>query len=140
MTFTEKVKEEIISKRLSQPCCQVSALSAFIRGAGTLLIKNGKIGFEVVSENKKAIDTFSQILKKLFGANPIFNEVKDKFKNKSKYALSVVDGGSERILRELGIIEEMAHGAQINLSVDKYLIENECCKRSYLIGAVSVPT
>lgn len=135
MTFTERVKEEIISKRISQPCCQVSALSAFIRGAGTLLIKNGQIGFEVVSENKKAIDTFSQILNRLFGANPVFNELKDKLKNKTKYGLSLVDDSSERILRELGIIEEKASGAEINLSVDKYLIENECCKRSYLIGA-----
>ena len=135
MTFTERVKEEIISKKISQPCCQVSALSAFIRGAGTLLIKKGYIGFEVITENKKAIDTFSQILTKLYGANSTVNEVKDKLKGKTKYSLSLVSEKSTLILQELGIIEEGASGAQINLNVDKYLIENECCKKSYLIGA-----
>ena len=80
MTFTERVKEEIKSKNISQPCCQVSALSAFIRGAGALLIKKGNIGFEIITENKKAIDTFSQILTKLYGANSTVNEVKDKLK------------------------------------------------------------
>ncbi len=135
MTFTERVKEEIISKKISQPCCQVSALSAFIRGAGTLLIKKGYIGFEVITENKKAIDTFSQILTKLYGANSTVNEVKDKLKGKTKYSLSLVSEKSTLILQELGIIEEGASGAQINLNVDKYLIENDCCKKSYLIGA-----
>ena len=62
MTFTEKAKEEIISKKISQPCCQVSAHSAFFRGAGTLLIKRGRIGFEIISENQKAIDYFFKIL------------------------------------------------------------------------------
>ena len=135
MTFTERVKEEIISKKISQPCCQVSALSAFIRGAGTLLIKKGYIGFEVITENKKAIDTFSQILTKLYGANSTVNEVKDKLKGKTKYSLSLVSEKSTLILQELGIIEEGASGAQINLNVDKYLVENDCCKKSYLIGA-----
>ena len=135
MTFTERVKEEIISKRISQPCCQVSALSAFIRGAGTLLIKNGHIGFEIITENQKALETFSQILTKIYGATPSVNELKDKLKGKLKYSLSLVGEKSTMILQELGIIEEGAGGAQINLNVDKYLIENDCCKRAYLIGA-----
>ena len=135
MTFTEKAKEEIISKKISQPCCQVSALSAFIRGAGTLLIKRGRIGFEIISENQKAIDYFSKILSSIYGASPTFNELKDKLKGKPKYSLSLVNDKSEQILQELGIIEEGVGGAQINLGVDKYIIENECCKRSYLIGA-----
>ena len=135
MTFTERVKEEIISKKISQPCCQVSALSAFIRGAGTLLIKHGNIGFEIITENQKAIETFAHILTTLYGVNSSFKEVKDKLKGKTKYSLSLVDDKSTMILQELGIIEEGAGGAQINLSVDKYLIENDCCKRAYLVGA-----
>ncbi len=135
MTFTERVKEEIISKRISQPCCQVSALSAFIRGAGTLLIQNGYIGFEVITENKKAVEVFSQIIVKLYGATPTVNEVKDRLKGKIKYSLSLVSEKSQRILLEVGIIEESVGGAQINLNVDKYLIENDCCKKAYLIGA-----
>lgn len=135
MTFTERVKEEILIKKINQPCCQVSALSAFIRGAGTLLISNGQIGFEIVTENKKANDYFSSILTSLYGAEISLSEFKDKFTGKPKYKMKLVNEKSTLILSELGIISEGAHGAGINLSIDKYLIENECCKRAYIIGA-----
>lgn len=134
MTFTEKVKEEILLNKLS-PCCQVSALSAFIRGAGTLLISNGHIGFEIITENKAALFYFSKILEVVYGASPSFTEFKDKLTKKTKYSLTLANELSTQILIELGIIEEGVDGAQINLSIDKYLVENECCKRAYVIGA-----
>lgn len=135
MTFTESVKNEILLNKINQPCCQVSALSAFIRGAGNLLVSNGNVGFELVTENKLAIDYFGNILNNLYGVTPKIKELKDKFSKKSKFSLTIISKDSTQILIDLGIIIESASGTQINLGVDKYLIENECCKKSYLIGA-----
>ncbi len=135
MTFTERVKEEILIKKITQPCCQVSALSAFIRGAGALLLSNGHIGFEIITENKKANDYFASVLSSLYGAELTLSEFKDKFTGKPKYKMKLLNEKSTVILTELGIITEGPSGAGINLSIDKYLIENECCKRAYIIGA-----
>ena len=135
MTFTERVKEEILIKKLAQPCCRVSALSAFIRGAGTLLLSNGHVGFEIVTENKKAYEYFSSIITSLYGIEPQMREFKDRLSGKIKYTTSLISDRSTEILVELGIISEGAGGIQFNLNVDKYLVEDECCKRAYIIGA-----
>lgn len=135
MTFTERVKEEILSKKLAEPCCKVSALSAFVRGAGSLLVSGGNVGFELATENKKAYDYFSKIISSLYGVELSATEFKDRFNGKVKYKTKLVSSKSTEILTELGIINESAQGLSVNLNVDKYLIENECCKRAYIIGA-----
>ena len=56
MTFTEKVKNEILTKQLNNPCCRIAALSSFVRGAGTIAVKENKIGFETITENKKTCE------------------------------------------------------------------------------------
>ncbi len=135
MTYTEKVKNEILSYKINQPCCQVSALSAFIRGAGNLLVSGGNIGFQIITENKTALYFFNEILSKLYGVMPNVKEEIDNFGKKTKFSLTLIDKNTSQILIDLGIISESAGGAQINLGVDKYLIENDCCKKSYVIGA-----
>lgn len=135
MTFTEKVKNEILTSNINQPCCQVSALSAFIRGAGNLLVSNGNIGFELVTENETSINFFAEIISTLYGKGLKIKKIEDKFTKKSKYFTSIIDKNSTQILIDLGIITESLDGAQINLGVDKYLVENDCCKKAYIKGA-----
>ena len=62
MTFSEQSKNEILNKNLTSPCCKVAGLSAFIRGAGTILVESGKVGFEIITENPKAQDVYAKIL------------------------------------------------------------------------------
>lgn len=135
MTFTEKAKKEILNTKITQPCCQTSALSAFIRCSGTLALYGGHIGFEAVTESKMAVSFFSKIITSLYGAEPVFEEYKDKFTRKPKYKISLVNENSTFILTQLGIISESPSGTTVNLSIDKYLIENECCKKAYVLGA-----
>ena len=67
MTFTESVKNEILAKKELSPCCKTAMFSAFIRGAGTIAVKNGLAGFEYVTESEKAGDYFSRAIKNLYG-------------------------------------------------------------------------
>ena len=68
MTFSEKVKNEIISKFNKTPCCMVASLSAFVRGSGTIASSGGYVGFETVTENKNANDLYREILISLYEA------------------------------------------------------------------------
>lgn len=146
MTFSEKVKNEILSKGFLEPCCQIAALSAFVRGAGTVAVKNGDVGFETVTENEEAAKTFSRIIKTIYGIDCEERSFADKLTGRIKYCVSVINEKSLGVLVELGIVSVSNDGISINLSIDKYLTENECCKQSYVkaafigSGSVTVPS
>lgn len=135
MTFTEKVKNEIISTKGVQPCCQIAALSAFLRGAGSLITKNGNYGFEINSENEDAILYFKEVITGIFGEDVKIKVFKDNLTSKAKYRLTVLSSKSILLLVELGILSLTDKAPTVNLLIDRYLINDACCKKSYLAGA-----
>ncbi len=128
MSFTEEVKNELIEID-SEPCCENAGLSAYIKGAGTLEVKQGKIGFTLSGENVKILNYFAQILSTQYSEEPY--EV-NKIKRIKAQFLSEQTGD---ILNSLGIIDTSEGGIKINFGIDKYVVENECCKKAYVRGA-----
>ena len=131
MTFSEMTKNEILSKKDKQPCCLVASLSAFIRSAGSLSVQWGLVGFEVVTENEEAIKFYAEIIKNIYGENPIV-EISKKHK---KHKLSLISQRSTEMLIDLDILSADKNGITVNFNLNKYLIENECCKQAYVSGA-----
>ena len=146
VSFSEQVKSQILKNSFEQTCCKISALSAFVRGAGTLCVEGGLLGFEVVTENKLACSYFNSIILSVYGENAKISTIKDKLTKRQKYILRLISNNSFNVLADLGIVESGLNGTTVNLSIDKYLIENQCCKKAYVIGAfigsgsVTVPT
>ena len=134
-SFSEKVKKQILSTSFEQTCCNISALSAFVRGAGTLFINGGLLGFEIITENKQACDYFAKILEIVYGESAEISKLADKLKGRSKYTLRFLNSNSSDVLIDLGIIFNDKNGTVVNLKIDKYLVENSCCKKAYIIGA-----
>ena len=60
MTFSNAVKKEILNSKNCQPCCKLAGISAFIKGAGTLIIENGTIGFSLSGENEEILKSYSE--------------------------------------------------------------------------------
>lgn len=135
MTFTESIKNEILSKKELNPCCKTAMLSAFIRGAGAVAVQNGLIGLEYVTESEKAGDYFSRTIKSLYGGEPIKNGNADKLSGKTKYSYSYINGSSFTVMKDVGVLSSDENGVKVNLSIDKYLVENDCCKKAYVAGA-----
>lgn len=131
MTFSEMTKNEILTKKDKQPCCLVASLSAFIRSAGSLSVHGGMVGFEVVTENEEAIKYYANIIENIYGETPIV-EISSKHK---KHKLSLVSNKSTEMLIDLDILSAEKNGIIVNFNVNKYLIENECCKKAYVSGA-----
>ena len=146
MTFSEKAKSEILSKNLNSPCCRIAGLSAFIRGAGTISVEGGKVGFEIVTENQTASEFYAKIIADDFNEKVSLITTHDKFNGKSKYVLKCLSNSSIDVLRSLGILITGSDGVSLNLGIDKYLIEDDCCKKSYISsafigsGSVTVPS
>lgn len=135
MTFSEKTKNEIISKPFSSTCCQISALSAFIRGTGTIVAENGQVGFEIVNENFEVLKFYTDLLSSLYGETSKVVAFKDKLTGKEKYSVRFLTKTSLYVLTELGILSIKDGSVVINLTIDKYLTENDCCKKAYIFGA-----
>ncbi len=135
LSFSEQVKKQILSAKFEQTCCSISALSAFVRGAGTLFASGGLLGFEIITENKQACDFFANVLKIVYGESVETIKLADKLKGRNKYLMRYLNANSTRVLIDLGIISNDKDGTTINLKIDKYLVENQCCKKAYIIGA-----
>ncbi len=137
MNFTEEVKKELISIP-DEPCCEIAGLSAYIKCSGTFEIKNGEMGFTLTSENPKVLGKYAEHLSTIYGEEP-YNVSKVK-RIKAEY----YGHNARQVLVGVGIIENDG-GVMLNFNIDKYITENDCCKRAYIkgvflgAGSVSVP-
>lgn len=133
MNFTRRIKEELVSAPLSNACCNVACLSAFLRTSGSVITRGGNVGFSFFTESGATAAYFNGILENNFS-------VKGTLKNsvhgeKEKFFYEYINGGTLGILVELGILEISADGIGVQMGIDKYLTESECCKRAYIAGA-----
>lgn len=127
MSFSEEIKQELVSIA-DEPCCAVAGLSAYIKGVGTLERRRGELGFILVSESAPILGKYAQHLKSLYGEEPYnVNRVK---RIKAEY----FGYRASEVLTSLGIISD-SQALTVKLGLDKYIIENECCKKAYIKGA-----
>ena len=131
MTFSEKAKLEILNKEKGQPCCQLASLSAFLRGAGSISVVQNNIGFEIITENKEALEYYKEIISDLYGENL---QIESLYQGK-KYKMALISSSSVNILKDLAFVSFDGNGISLNLVLDKYLVENDCCKKAFIKGA-----
>ncbi len=139
MSFSDEVKKEIIKSVSQQPCCKMAGLYAFIKGAGTLIVEKGKIGFSLSADNREILGLYVGYLYSLYGIKPLISFTKKKIKAKFLSEKTI------NVLQDVGIID-CQEGTTVNFAIDKYIIENDCCKREFLkslflaVGDVSLPS
>lgn len=129
MNFTAKVKNEIITEKLS-PCCKLAALSAYLRTAGTVEIQGGFVGFSIVGETE-VNGFFQNIIKDLYGITPTILPEKQGERTKAVY----VSAKTANVLVDTEILRIQRGGLDIVLGISDKLIKKPCCKRAYIKGA-----
>lgn len=134
MTFSEIVKSEILKNKPENACCKMAFLSAFIRGAGTFVSQKGFIGVEILSENKDALSYACDVINSLYGITPKITLVRGTNKGKNKYKIEILNAKSFNVLKDLGFFEIIDGDVVVNMNIDRYLTENSCCKKYYVIG------
>lgn len=139
MSFSDEVKKEIIKTVSGQPCCKMAELCAFIKGAGTLIVEGGKVGFSLCADNREILGLYVGYLYSLYGIKPLISFTKKKIKAKYLSEKSI------NVLQDVGILD-CKDGIEVNLAIDKYVIENDCCKREFIkalflaVGDVNIPS
>lgn len=134
--FTAEIKREIIRSGLENTCCKTAALSAFLRATGSVIRSGGFIGFEFVTESERSAEFIMGLLEDIYGAElQIVQAVEDVRNGKNRLVFRCLSEKSLYILSELGIAERSGEDVVLSFDIDKYLVENECCKIAYIKGA-----
>lgn len=129
MNFTAKIKRELLLNGFDSACCKQAAISAFIRSTGTVGMSDSKTYFECTSESLPALEYFSNLILAQYGAKGVLIQ-----KNRDVWVCRIQGDKVKHILFELGIIESKSSNFVFKLGIDKYLIEERCCGKSYIIG------
>lgn len=138
MSFSKKVKEELLSASGSARHCQLAELAALFEFYGYIEgTAHGRPAIGISTENKTISIKCFTLLKKTFNIYSSVSVQKHGIQSKNLiYRLKIEDAGSaNEILMALKLYDEIAKTYQkADITVNPVLIRSACCKRAYLRG------
>lgn len=135
-TFTEELKNEIISKPLKTSLSRKSFLSAYIRTSGSVISVGGNYGFEIVTESERTAEFVCDLFESVFGTPLSVSAADLDLKSgRDKLKFECVGENSCDILVELGILRKFSDGVSLSFGISDSLICDEECMRAYIKGA-----
>lgn len=144
MTFSSKVKNEILNSNIAVGN-ELSMLCGIILSAGTIVISNKQMSFNVISENYSLLLYTKKLIEKMFPQAMVVLPPQ-KRNSKQRSMLNVDTSNAQNILFELGILERDEFGrVSISLVGDSHLTIEREGKLAYLAGtflgggSISVP-
>ena len=66
MSFSRSVKQEILKKLRRKSCCARAFLCAVLKGGGSLLLSQGKVGFVVETDSAPLAETSCRFAEEFF--------------------------------------------------------------------------
>ena len=144
MTFSSKVKNEILNCSIAVGN-ELSMLCGIILSAGTIVISNKQMSFNIISENHALLVYAKKLINKLF-PHAVVEVPEQKKTSKRRMVLSVDPANAQEILFECGILQRDDFGRiTISLVGDNHLIIEREAKLAYLAGtflgggSISIP-
>ncbi|MGD9901548.1 MAG: DNA-binding protein WhiA [Spirochaetales bacterium] len=137
MSFSYKTKIELSKLPLQNECCYLAELSAIIRTAGTIFLENGKLGVLIRTEIPEVYAKINTILEKLYGFSVELELAEDEaYYFNVRYEIKISTEHASEVLTDCGIIYlDDNHQTEFNVGIDKYIVMDDCCKKSYIRGA-----
>ncbi len=130
MSFSSEVKHEITTMPV-EACCMRAQISSFLHINSSIIIRNRKIMLEAEIENATIARQMYKLIRELYDVEIDLTILKKQNLDKNNiYVLTVLDG-AEKILDDIGVYEN----GRVTEQPKDYIVEKECCLRSYLAGA-----
>lgn len=127
MSFSRSVKQEILKKLRRKSCCARAFLCAVLKGGGSLLLSQGKVGFVVETDSAPLAETSCRFAEEFF--------------HEQSEVLEVQGGtGKKYSCRWDATLGEKLQIEDVELST-----ERECCQKAFMqglfavCGSVSIP-
>ena len=131
MSFASETKKEVTGLEVDE-CCSKAELSALMRMNGALSFSNRVLVVNIQTENAAIARRIYVLIKRLYDTNvELLVRKKMRLKKNNVYIVRIKEK-AEEILRDLLIIQD---GFSFVHNISQSLIQDTCCKRSYLRGA-----
>ncbi|MDA2285746.1 DNA-binding protein WhiA [Bacillus cereus] len=131
MSFASETKKELTNLEMKE-CCEKAELSALLRMNGSLSFSNRRLSIDIQTENAAIARRIYTLLKKGYDVTvELLVRKKMRLKKNNVYIVRLVEKSRE-ILADLHIVRD---DFSFIRNISQELIENKCCKRSYLRGA-----
>lgn len=130
MSFSSDVKKELCRIELEKKCCVRAELAGIISFCGTYKTVPDSPVLVVKTENAAVARRVFVLVKKLFGENVTINQTKRKSRG-SVYTIDFCGSLLNKALTET----RLNRSGIVKFSVDPFLVQDECCMRSYVRGA-----
>ncbi len=135
-SFTEEIKQEIISNGIEGRKCKLAFLSAFIRTSGSVISKGGNFGFEIITESKSTATFLCEMLENDFSLTLDSAGIRyDNFTGRDKLNFTCVDENAGRVLSDLAIVRYRDDGVSLMFGIDDKIIPDVECVSAFLKGA-----
>lgn len=127
MSFSSEVKRELCCIDLTKKCCQKAELAGIVAFCGFL----DGADFILRTENKLVAERIQKLFSVLFGFAPVCRETSRGAKGRM-YTLRLSEkNGLYKVLAQLGL----CRGQMVKFAADPFLVQEDCCAKSYLRGA-----
>lgn len=133
--FTEEIKNEITQTPIGGKCCKLAALAAFIRTSGSVVCKQGKFGFEIITENECTAEYFSDLLEEDGLHLTVAGAKFDILSGRDKLTFECLGAQAEKLLSDIGIVVYEGGERLLTFGINDNVISNDCCKVAYIKGA-----
>lgn len=138
MSFSTDAKLEVLNGNIENDCCSIAFLSAIIKCSGELSISSGhKISVSIFTEIPSLYDKIKKIIEEYYKIDCEITLLEDTNISKSnRYKISLPSSITNQLLKDLGIMKvDEADLLTIENGISDFVVMDECCKRSYIMGA-----
>lgn len=145
MSFSSTTKNELARIPITDNCCKLAELAAFIRMSGTIQLSGpNNISIKFTTENAAVARRLFTLLKEKYESDiDVMVRRNKQLKKNNSYSLVIKDMEvSKKLLVDVGFIGESLNIFNIDYKVNKEFLKKRCCKRSYIrasfLGAGSI--
>ncbi len=134
MSYAKEVKKEIIEGLSDNACCRLAFLNGLIRACGEYGITK-QITINIKTEFQELFQIVNTTLKRLYSSYAELEVEDDAFNKVVRYNIIINGEVASKILIDCGIARIGNDNCfEFTNTIDKYLIEDTCCKRSFVKG------
>lgn len=135
MSYAKEVKKEIIEGLSDNACCRLAFLNALIRSCGEFGLARKQISVLIKTEFKELFDVVDKTLNKLYSEKAQISMENDSFNKSIRYCITISGGIATQLLIDCGIARINENNCfELIDSIDRYLLEDTCCKRAFVKG------
>lgn len=137
MTFSYNARREVAKQPLQNECCYLAELSAIIMCCGEIKLEEGKFAVIIKTEIQELYARVNEILEKLYGFSVELELADDEdFFHGVRYEIKIPIQFAYTVLNDCGIIYlDEQKCTCFNKGIDKYIVMESCCAKSYIRGA-----